>query len=366
MFMKNRVAFVTESLFSMGGANRVLEKFLDIYPQADIYALFGSKEDISKKINKSNIHFSFLSKLPFIKKIYRYTYPLWPFAIEQFDFSNYDLVISSSSSVAHGVITPVYCKHICYLHSPMRYAWDMKDIYTKRVGEKYGIFKFIWIMLLNKMRVWDTSACNRPDIIITNSNFTKDRAQKYWGRKIDHVIYPPVDEYVGKIYENRESYFVSGAPFEPNKGGDFLLECASKLGFELKIVGTGSMKGKLKRKYQRYKNIHFLGKISDKEKWELLSSASGYIQCGIEDFGIFPIEAMLCGIPVLAYKGGGIVESLSEGSTGLFFSTLDVAEFEKVFKRFEREKWNHSKIAKYAKRFVKNDFKEKVLRIANN
>lgn len=364
--MRNRVAFVTESLFSMGGANRVLEKFLEIYPLADTYALFGSKKDISQKISNSNIHFSFLNSIPFIKKFYRYTYPLWPFAIEQFDFSNYDLVISSSASVAHGVITPVYCKHICYLHSPMRYAWDMKDIYTKSVGEKFGIFKFIWSVILNEMRIWDTSACNRPDIIIANSNFTKDRAQKYWGRNIEYVIYPPVDDYNGEICEVRDNYFVSGAPFEPNKGGDFLLECAGKLGFELRIIGTGSMERKFKRKYRRYKNIQFLGKISDKEKWKLLSKASGYIQCGIEDFGIFPIEAMLCGTAVLAYKGGGIVESLSEGSTGLFFDTLEFSEFARMFKRFKKEKWNHRKIAKYAKRFSKNDFKEKILRIVKN
>ncbi len=364
--MKNRVAFVTESLFSMGGANRVLEKFLDIYPQADIYVLFGDKKDISEKINQSKIHFSFLNRIPFVKRMYRYTYPLWPFAIEQFDFSGYNLVISLSSSVAHGAITPVYCKHICYLHSPMRYAWDMKDIYTRRVGEKFGIFKFVWSMILNKMRIWDTSACNRPDTIIANSKFTKDRAQKYWGRKIDYVVYPPVDNYTGEIFTKRERYFVSGAPFEPNKGGNFLLECASKLGFNLKIIGTGSMERKFRWKYRKYKNIQFLGKISDEQKWELLSKASGYVQCGVEDFGIFPIEAMLCGTPVFAYSGGGILESLVDGTTGLFFDVQEVVEFERVLKRFMREKWNYERISRYAKKFCKKDFKEKILRIVNN
>lgn len=364
--MKNRVAFVTESLFSMGGANRVLEKFLDIYPNADIYALFGDKKNISVKINKSNIRFSFLYKFPFIQKIYRYTYPLWPFAIEQFDFSGYDLVISFSSSVAHGVITPVYCKHICYLHTPMRYAWDMKEIYTNRVRQKFGVFKFIWSMILNKMRMWDTAACNRPYVIIANSNFTKDRAQKYWGRQINSVIYPPVDKYTGEIFSKRDNYFVSGAPFEPNKRGDILLEYASKLDFKLKIIGTGSMERILKRKYRRYKNIQFLGKISDKEKWGLLAKASGYIQCGVEDFGIFPIEAMSCGTPVLAYRAGGILESVRELSTGLFFKNLEVMEFERVFKRFNKEKWNYKEIARYAQRFSKNDFREKILRVVNN
>jgi len=364
--MRNKVAFVTESLFSMGGANRVLEKFLEIYPTADIYALFGNRRYISEKINKTDIQFSFLKRIPFVKQIYRYTYPLWPFAIEQFDFSNYDLVISLSSSVAHGVITPVYCKHICYLHSPMRYAWDMKDIYTNRVKQKFGVLKFLWSIILNKMRMWDTAACNRPDIIIANSDFTKDRAQKYWGRDVDYVIHPPVDKYMGKIILKRDNYFVSGAPFEPNKMGDFLLECASKLKFNLKIIGTGSMKGMLKRKYGKYKNIQFLGKISDSEKWELLSKASGYIQCGVEDFGIFPIEAMLCGTPVLAYRGGGVLESVKEGSTGFFFDISSVNEFKKIFNKFKKERWDYRKIAKYAQGFGKNDFNEKILRVVNN
>lgn len=360
-----QVALVTESLYSMGGANRVLEKFLDIFPNSDIYALFGDRKSISKKINKSKIYFSFLNRYPLIKKLYRYTHFLWPMAIEQFDFSNYDLVISSSSGVAHGIITPIYCKHICYLHSPMRYAWDLKDLYMKEThfGKlKRGIVK----LFLNFNRVWDTCACQRPDVIIANSNFVKDRAEKYWGRNIEYVIYPPVDKYEGDIHQERENYYVSGAPFEPNKGGDLLLYCASVIKFNLKVIGEGSMKRRLERKYKRYKNIEFVGKISDIEKWDILSKAKGYILTGIEDFGIFPVEAMSCGTPVLAYAKGGVLETVLDNKTGILFKEQNLKSFKEGFRRIGIKKWDYKYIQRYSEKFTEVDFKERVLRIVNN
>lgn len=356
----HKVAFVTESLYSMGGANRVLEKFLEIFPNADIYALFGDRKKISKKLNNSKIYFSFLNKFLFIQKTYRYTHFLWPLAIEQFDFSNYDLVISSSSSVAHGAITPIYCKHICYLHSPMRYAWDLKDLYMKET--RFGFLKKIIVKcFLNFNRVWDTTACQRPDLIIANSEFVKDRAEKYWGRDIDCVIHPPVDAYKGRLHLEKENYFVSGAPFEPNKGGDLLMYCASIMKFNLKVIGEGSMKKRLERKYKKYKNIQFLGKITDIEKWNVLSKASGYILTGIEDFGIFPVEAMSCGTPVLAYARGGVLETVLDGETGILFKKQELKSFKEGFNKMNRKKWDYKYIQKYSQKFTKTDFKKKVL-----
>jgi glycosyltransferase involved in cell wall biosynthesis len=356
----HKVALVTESLYSMGGANKVLERFLEIFPDAEIFALFGNKKKISKKFDNSKIHFSFLNRLLFIEKIYRYTHFLWPMAIEQFDFSNYDLVISSSSSVAHGVITPVSCKHTCYLHSPMRYAWDLKDLYMQE--SHFGRCKRSIVKLfLSFNRVWDTVACQRPDVIIVNSKFVKDRAEKYWRRKIDYIIHPPVDIYKGELYLKRENYFVSGAPFEQNKGGDFLMYCASIMKFNLKVIGEGSMKKRLERKYKKYKNIEFLGKISDIEKWGILSKAKGYILTGIEDFGIFPIEAMSCGTPVLAYAKGGALETIEENRTGILFKDQNIKSFKKAFKEIKEKQWNYKYIQKYSERFTKADFKKKIL-----
>ncbi len=336
-----KVALVTESLWKMAGSNRVLENFAQMYPQANIYALFGEKKNLSKILKEKDIYFSFLNKWPFIKKFYRYTFHLWPVAIEQFDFTNYDLVVSVSSSVAHGVITPLGCEHLVYVNTPMRYAWDLTSLYRDVV--KFGLVKrVVKEFFLSVNRVWDVIAAQRADILITNSNFVAKRISKYWDRQVDRVVYPPFEKYKDPTVLKREDYFVAGAPFEPNKRGDFLLECASKLGFNLKIMGGGSMKKKLKRKYKRFKNIEFLDWVSEKEKWELLSKAEGFVVAGIEDYGIFCAEAVSCGTPVLAYAGGGSLEILREGLSGVFFKQWNVNEFKKNFERFKQKDWDYN------------------------
>jgi glycosyltransferase involved in cell wall biosynthesis len=336
-----KVALVTESLWSMAGSNRVLESFAQMYPHAHIYALFGERENLSNTLKRKKIYFSFLNRMPFIKKFYRYTFHLWPVAIEQFDFSNYDLVVSITSSVAHGVITPLGCKHLIYVNTPMRYAWDLTSLYRDIV--KFTFLKrIVKEIFLSINRVWDVIAAQRADIIVVNSNFVAKRVSKYWDRQVDRVVYPPFKEYKGETVLKRENYFVAGAPFEPNKRGDFLLHCASKLGFRLKLIGSGSMKKKLKRKYKRFKNIEFLDWVSEKEKWEILSNAKGFIVAGIEDYGIFCAEAVSCGTPVLAYNGGGSLEILKEGESGLFFKEWDIEEFEKTFRKFKEKGWDYN------------------------
>ncbi len=338
-----RVALVTESLWQMGGSNRVLESFAKIYPQADIYALFGQNFNLSQILKKRNIHYSFLNRIPFIEKIYRYTFHLWPIAIEQFNFTNYDLVVSVSSSVAHGVITPLNCRHTVYLNTPMRYAWDLSFLYSDIV--KFGFLrKVVKEIFLTVNRVWDVIASRRADFVIANSHFVAKRVLKYWDRQVDEIIYPPFRKYEGETVLKREEYFVAGAPFEPNKRGDFLLECAKKFNFNLKIVGSGSMKKKLQRKYRKYRNIEFLDWISEKEKWDLLSKAKGFVIAGIEDYGIFCAEAVSCGTPVIAFSGGGSLEILKEDVSGTFFENWDVEEFGEVLKQFNGTKWEYEKV----------------------
>jgi glycosyltransferase involved in cell wall biosynthesis len=344
----------------MAGANKVLESFAKIYPEADIYALFGERKSLSEELNNHNIYFSFLSKLPLIKYIYRYTFHLWPTAIEQMDLTEYDLVISSSSSVAHGVITPLGCKHIAYINSPMRYAWDLAPLYSRIVN--FGFLKrTIKEVGVSFNRLWDVIAAQRPDVIVTNSKFVKKRVHKYWGRDVDRVIYPPTEKYEGEIITQRENYYVAGAPFEPNKRGDFLLECASKLGFNLKIIGTGSMRKKLKRKYRRYKNIEILDWISDEQKWKLISKARGFVVAGVEDYGMFCVEAISCGTPVLAYRAGGSLETVRENITGMFFDEWEISEFEGSLKFFEKKRWDYEKVRENIKNSNSNeDFMKKM------
>ncbi|KUK75921.1 MAG: mannosyl transferase [candidate division WS6 bacterium 34_10] len=340
-----KVALVTESLWEMAGSNRVLDIFAQIYPQADIFALFGNKENLSPNLKERDLRFTFLNGIPFIKKIYRYTFFLWPIAIENIDLSDYDLIISVSSSVAHGVITPMGSKHVVYLNTPMRYAWDLTSLYKEVVS--FGFFKrVVRDFFLTVNRAWDVVAARRADVIIANSKFVSKRVRKYWDREVDAVIYPPSERFSGEIKKEREDYFVAGAPFEPNKRGDFLLECAKELGFNLKITGGGSMKKKLKRKYGKYPNIEFLDWISEEEKWELLSNAKGFLVGGIEDYGIFSCEAISCGTPILAYKGGGSVEIIKESRSGLFFNSWVVSEFERAMKKFNETEWKYEDIAK--------------------
>ncbi len=340
---KYKVAIITESLWKMAGANRVLEVFGEIFPQADIYALFGKKELLSSSLRKHKIYFSFLNKLPFIKHFYRYTLYLWPIAIESFDLSSYDLVISNTSSVSHGVITPLNCKHVVYVNSPMRYIWDLQPLYFDVV--KFNFLKRATVsFFLFFNRIWDVVAAQRADMLIANSYFIKKRVEKYWGRDIHNVIYPPVVLYKGKISSKREDYYLAGAPYEPNKRGDFLLECAAKIGFNLKIIGTGSMKKKLKKRYRKYSNIEILDWVSEKKKWDLISNAKGYIVAGIEDYGIFCAEALSCGTPVLAYRGGGSLELVKENISGLFFNKWKVEHFEEILQNFENKRWDYENI----------------------
>lgn len=342
-----KVALVTETLWKMGGANRVLEVFAKMYPQADIYSLFGNKKNLSEELLKHKIIFSKLNNRLGINKLFRYTLHLLPNHIERFDFSDYDLVISSSSNVAMGVVTPSKCLHVTYVHTPTRYLWDLKDMGTPSLGSfKHVLASF----LLTFVRIWEVSAANRSDIMIANSRFIADRIQKYWKRKVDAVITPPITFYDGEVFKKKEKYIIAGAPFEFNKKGDFLLECLAESDIKVKLIGEGSMRRRLKRKYSKYSNIEFLENVSDKEKYELLAKASCFVVPGIEDFGIFPLEAMSAGCPVLAYKGGGILENLKEGVNGYLFNRWEKDIFLEQLKKILSTNWNYEEISKSVRR----------------
>lgn len=361
-----KVAIVTDSLLKMAGGSKVLECFAQIFPNADIYTLFAPvvhkrKGLLSKDILSHKIYTSKLNSIPFVHKanLYRYTLHRWPTHIERFNLSDYDLVISSSWAVSHGVITSLGSKHFAYIHTPMRYIWDMYGVYF---DNKFP--QIVYRVASNFLRIWDVSASRRPDIVISNSNFVSKRIQKYWKRKTNYIVYPPVEKYTGEILKDREEYFVSGAPFEPNKGGEFLLECAKEIGFELMIIGSGGNEKSLKRRYGKYQNIHFLGWVSEEEKWEIFSKAKGYIVPGVEEFGIFPVEAMSCGTPVLAYSEGGTLETVKDTIGGMFFRKRDIGSFREAFDIFCNKKWDYHKVAKSVENINdSNRFKEEIKKI---
>lgn len=364
--MKNRknikVAIVGEGFFFYEGTARVNREFCNIFPNADIYALYGKKEVMEEHFSGHRYKFSFLNKFPFVKKYYKYTYFLWPLAVESFDLSKYDLVISSSYSCAVGCIVPYPGKHLSYIHTPMRYAWDLKDSYFNK--NNFALWKRLVIPLfLNYLRIWDVISSSRPDVIVSNSEFVSRRMYKYWKRKSDFVVYPPVELYKGKIKEKRKNYFVTGQNIEPNKNGDILLNYVKKTGINLKVLGRYPWRDKYR--YRKYKNIEFLGRVSEKEKYSILSNAKGYITLGVEDFGIFPVESMSCGTPVLFYKNGGVCESVVDERTGIGINDLTKESFVDGLKIFNSKKWNYGYISKYSRKFNSERFRKEIERVIN-
>ena len=326
---KKKVALVHDFLVAYGGAERVLEALMEMFPDAPIYTLLYDKERMGEHFKNRDIRVSWLAKLPkFLKKRYRFFLPFFPVAVESFDLRDFDLVISSSGAWSKGIVTRLNTKHIAYLHSPMRYAWDYHEEYLSELGAR-GKLRIFTRMLMSYLRVWDKQAAERPDAIISNSRFTAVRVKKYYRRE-SQVIYPPAMELFDKT---KTSNPLSISPLEMGRGsrGHFLIvsrltrskkvdkaiEAFNKLRLSLVIVGDGPERTRLQS--QAGENIRFAGFASDEELAKLYASARAVIFPSEEDFGMVAAEALSFGTPVIAYEYGGIREIVDPGKTGEFF-----------------------------------------------
>lgn len=352
-----KVAIIHDFLVKMGGAERVLKVFADLYPQAPIFTLLYDEKICGKTFPASRVRTSFLQKSPtFLRKRQKYLLPLMARAIESFDLSEFDLIISSSNSFAHGVLIPSQAKHICYCHSPMRYAWDYAHEYIQeqRLG---GIKKYAAEKIIGMVRMWDQIASDRPDVYIANSQHVRKRIKKYYHQDSE-VLYPPVDTKRFKPSKAHQDFYLIVSTLSPYKKIDLAVQLFNKIGKYLIVIGEGSHLEYLKT--IAAPNIVFMGSKSDEVVREYMQNCRAFIFPGEEDFGMAPVEAMACGKPILAYGKGGALETVVPGVTGEFFFHPTVESMEDGLGRLIINEPNYSaeKIRKHALQFSREKFEE--------
>lgn len=350
-----RVALVHDYLNQYGGAERVLEAFCEIWPEAPIFTLIYDEGRTGRAFAGRKIKTSFLQKVPFIKAHHRPFLMFMPLAVEQFDLSKYDLVVSDSASFAKGVITRPRTLHICYCHTPTRYVWDDSHKYIEEFSYP-AIVKKLIPPFLNYLRLWDEAASSRPDKYIANSRFVASRIKKYYQQEAE-VIHPPVKTsffYIGRP----QDYFLMVARFLPYKKIDLAIRVFNELGWPLKIIGDGPEKRRLQNLAND--NIEFIGLVDEALLREYYANCLAFIFPQEEDFGISAVEAMAAGRPVIAYRSGGVLEIIKENETGLFFSEQTVDSLTGILKRFRPEDFNPEIVRQHALQFDKEIFKNKI------
>ncbi|MBA4337104.1 glycosyltransferase family 4 protein [bacterium] len=360
-----KTALVHDFLLKLGGGERVLKVFADMFPDAPIYTLLYDEKSVGSVFPKERVRPSSLQKLPsFIRKRQKYLLPKMPGAIEEMDFGEFDIVLSSNSAFSHGIITNTDTKHICYCHSPMRYAWDWTHEYVKE--QNVGRFKKAAIaLLLKKIRMWDQIAADRVDKYIANSKTVRNRIMKYY-RKDAEIIYPPVDVNRFKPQKKKENFFLIVSTITPYKKIDLAVQLFNKLGKELVIIGDGPQKPYLQS--IAGPNISFLGFKSDRETAQYYQNARAFIFPGEEDFGITPVEAMAAGTPVLAYGKGGVTETVIPGVTGEFFNKPTVDSMGQGLAKLLTNEKNYSVTAMrdQAEKFSQERFIKEIEKAINN
>jgi len=356
-----RIALIHDYIISFGGAEKTFKVLTEIFPQAEVYALFYNPKIKKKFFSKTKIKTSFIQKFPAVlKKKYQLLLPFLPIAAETLDFREFDLVISSSFSFAKGIITRPKTTHICYCHTPTRYLW------VPQSGAKRALWKNpISRILLHYSRIWDRQASERVDYFIANSETTQKRIEKYY-KRTSTVIYPPVDVHPvirqGALSNDRakskKEFYLIVSQLRKYKRIDLAVEAFNKLGLELVIIGEGPEKKKLKKSAK--KNIVILGWQSDRVVNKYYKNCAAFIFPGEDDFGIAPVEAMGWGKPILAFRKGGATETVIEGKTGEFFDSQHSAVLADGIRRLRGNLKNYDSkfISAHALKFSQERFEK--------
>jgi len=344
-----KVAIVHDWLVTNAGAEKVLRSIVNIYPDAEIFSLvdFLSLEERDIIIDGKKVHTSFIQKLPYAKKHFRNYLPLFPKAIESFDLSAYDLIISSSWAVAKGVKKSPDQIHVSYCHTPIRYAWDLYDEYTQDLP---WLKKIMVQNILKYIRKWDIATVDRVDHFIANSTFVQERILRTYNRE-STVIYPPVDIDKFALYEAKEDFYLTASRLVPYKKTKLIVEAFNEMpDKKLVVIGSGEEYGSIKKIAKS--NIKVLGYQSDEVLISTMQKAKGFIYAAIEDFGIIPIEAMACGTPVIALNEGGTKETVINITTGIHFEEQTQQSIINAIGKFEKLDFNYSGIRNEAAKYT--------------
>ncbi|NTW27055.1 MAG: glycosyltransferase family 4 protein [Candidatus Moranbacteria bacterium] len=375
-----KVAIVHDFLVQSGGAERVLKEISDMYPEAPIFTLLYDKEKMHGMLEGKDIRPSYLQKFPkFLRRNYRFLLPFFPVIPETFDLREYDLVLSSSGAWSKGIVTKLDTVHIAYLHSPMRWVWDYNEKYLKESKRRKS--GFLLRFVFNYLRIWDRLAAERPDFLISNSIYTQKRVGKYY-RRDSMVIYPPVNinfefpisnfesnqnEKISKIETlkihskfkiQNSKFFLVISRLSAYKKIDLVVEAFNKLGLPLVVIGEGEQTKYLKKIAKE--NIQILGWQDDETKQKYFQNAQAFIFPTEDDFGIAPVEAMLAGVPVIALRKGGALETIQEGITGEFFDAQTAEVLADGVRRFLNNKGKYDKtvIVKRGEEFSRERFRD--------
>ncbi|MBP1128776.1 glycosyltransferase involved in cell wall biosynthesis [Serratia sp. PL17] len=359
------VGIVADWLVSYAGAEKVISQFIDIFPDSELYSVVDFLSDNSRELfNNKTAHTTFIQNLPFSKKKYQSYLPLMPLAIEQLDVSSHDVILSSSHAVSKGVLTGPDQLHISYVHSPIRYAWDLQHQYLNESGLRSGAKSMIARFLLHKIRMWDYRTANGVDHFIANSQFIARRIKKVYGREAD-VIYPPVDVDRFSLVNKKDDYYFTASRMVPYKRMDLIVEAFSHMpDKKLVVIGDGSEMKKIKSKAGS--NVDILGYQSNDIMQKYMQNAKAFIFAAEEDFGITPVESQACGTPVIAFGKGGSLETVrpygEDNATGFFFEEQTVASLVGAVSLFEEnsEKIDSDDCRKNAMRFSTHRFRDEI------
>ncbi|MBQ8013213.1 MAG: glycosyltransferase [Treponema sp.] len=355
-----KVAIVHDWLTNYGGAETFVELWLRMYPNADIYTLVYDKKKMKGHFEGVKIYTSSLQKLPFATKIYTKLLKFMPKAFESFDLSGYDLVLCSSSSCAKGVIVPPHIPQVAYIHTPMRYAWDLYFDYKKRSGRLTRFFMDKW---MGSIRLWDYASSQRIDTIVANSYYIARRIEKFWNRKAT-VIYSPLNHrrFFPAEKPHHEDFYVAFSRLVPYKRVDLAISAIKGSGRKLVVIGGGSESEKLKELAAGDNNITFTGRVSDEVLRGYLQTCRALIFCAEEDFGLTPLETQACGRPVIAFGRGGATETVIDGKTGIFFEKQTAESVKEAIIRFEemdnKNCFDTETISAHARSFTEERFQK--------